>query len=81
MQAIEALLQRRSAKALTAPAPDEDALDLILASAAAAPDHGRLRPWRFIVIQGEGLSRFADLLADHLRRMYPSSCAASAPSG
>jgi nitroreductase len=73
MQTIDALLQRRSAKALTAPAPDEGALDLILASAAAAPDHGRLRPWRFIVIQGEGLARFGDLLADYLRRMHPSS--------
>ncbi len=73
MQAIDALLQRRSAKALTAPAPDEGALDLILASAAAAPDHGRLRPWRFIIIQGDGLARFGDLLADHLRRVHPSS--------
>ena len=52
MQAIDALLQRRSAKALSAPAPDAAALDLILSSAAAAPDHGRLRPWRFVVIQG-----------------------------
>jgi nitroreductase len=73
MQAIEALLQRRSAKALTAPAPDAGALELILASAAAAPDHGRLRPWRFIVIQGNALERFGDLLADHLRRQHPNS--------
>jgi nitroreductase len=73
MQAIDALLQRRSAKALTAPAPDEGALELIFASAAAAPDHGRLRPWRFIVIQGEALGRFGDLLAGHLRRLHPSS--------
>lgn len=73
MQAIEALLDRRSAKALTAPAPDEGALELIFASASAAPDHGRLRPWRFIVIQGTGLERFGDLLADHLRRSYPST--------
>lgn len=73
MQAIDALQQRRSAKALAVPAPDEGALDLILASAAAAPDHGRLRPWRFIVIQGDGLARFGELLAQHLRRMHPSS--------
>jgi len=73
MQAIDALLQRRSAKALTAPAPDESALDLILASAAAAPDHGRLRPWRFIVIQADGLTRFGDLLAEYLRRTHPGS--------
>ena len=73
MQAIDALLQRRSAKALTAPAPDAGALELIFASAAAAPDHGRLRPWRFIVIEGEGLARFAELLVEHLRRNHPSS--------
>ena len=75
MQAIDALLQRRSAKALTAPAPDEAALDLILAGAVAAPDHGRLRPWRFVVIQGNGLDRFGDLLAEHLRRQHPNSSA------
>jgi nitroreductase len=73
MQSIDALLQRRSARALSAPAPDEAALDLILSSAAAAPDHGRLRPWRFVVIQGNALSRFGDLLADHLHRTHPSS--------
>jgi nitroreductase len=73
MQAIDALLERRSAKALTAPAPEGGALELIFASASAAPDHGRLRPWRFIVIQGKALERFGDLLADQLRRSYPSS--------
>jgi nitroreductase len=73
MQAIEALIERHSAKALTAPAPDEGAQGLIFESATAAPDHGRLRPWRFIVIQGNGLARFGDLLAEHLRRSYPSS--------
>jgi len=73
MQALEALLQRRSAKTLTAPAPDVGALELIFASAAAAPDHGRLRPWRFIVIEGDSLGRFGDLLAAHLRRQHPTT--------
>ena len=73
MQSIDALLQRRSAKALTAPAPDVGALELILSAAAAAPDHGRLRPWRFIVIEGDSLGRFGDLLAGHLRRQHPTT--------
>jgi nitroreductase len=73
MQAIDAILQRRSAKALSAPAPDEAALDLILSSAVAAADHGRLRPWRFVVIQGNALERFGNLLADHLRRAHPGA--------
>ena len=73
MQAIDALLTRRSARALREPAPDEGALGLILASAARAPDHGRLRPWRFVVVRGAARTRFGDLLADHLRRAHPAS--------
>jgi nitroreductase len=73
MQAIDLLLDRRSARSLTEPAPDEAALDLILSSAARAPDHGRLRPWRFIVIRGEARVRFGELLAAHLGRTHPNS--------
>jgi nitroreductase len=68
MQAIEALLRRYSARSLTEPAPDEAALALILESATRAPDHGRLRPWRFIVIRAEDRPAFGELLAAHARR-------------
>ena len=71
MQAIEALLTRRSARALTDPAPDEGALGLMFASATRAPDHGRLRPWRFVVVRGAARERFGELLADCLRRSHP----------
>ena len=68
MQAIEALLQRRSARALAEPAPDDAALGLMLQSAVRAPDHGRLRPWRFIVIRDAGRAELGELMADQLRR-------------
>jgi nitroreductase len=68
MQAIDALLSRRSARTLTEPAPDAGALELIFSSAIRAPDHGRLRPWRFVVVRGEARGRFGELLAGHLRR-------------
>jgi nitroreductase len=71
MQAIEALLARRSARALTDPAPDAGALELIFAAAARAPDHGRLRPWRFLIVRGAARERFGALLADQLRRTHP----------
>jgi nitroreductase len=73
MQAIDALLTRRSARTLTTPAPDAAALELIFASAARAPDHGRLRPWRFIVIEGQSRARFGELLAGHLLRSHPGA--------
>lgn len=73
MQAIDALLERRSAKTLTDPAPDESALALLLESASRAPDHGRLRPWRFIIIRGGARERLGELMADQLRRKQPEA--------
>jgi len=75
MQAIDALLNRRSAKTLTDPPPDEAALGLMLECAARAPDHGRLRPWRFIVIRGPARERFGELMVEQLRRAQPAASA------
>lgn len=73
MDAIEALLTRRSARTLVAPAPEPAALALIFQAASSAPDHGRLRPWRFIVIEGAARERLGVLLAEHLRREHPGT--------
>jgi nitroreductase len=75
MHAIDAILRRRSAKILSDPAPDEGALRLLLECASRAPDHGRLRPWRFIVIRGAARERLGDLMADQLRRRLPAASA------
>lgn len=57
MDAIEALLTRRSyvRSLLRAPAPGDEELETILQAAMSAPDHGNLRPWRFVVVRGEGM--------------------------
>ena len=61
--ALDFLLTRRSrpAKTLRAPAPEGDALRTILRAAARTPDHGKLEPWRFVVLEGAALTRLADL--------------------
>jgi nitroreductase len=41
--------------------PNKDELNNILTAAARSPDHGRLQPWRFIVLQKPALERLADL--------------------
>jgi nitroreductase len=64
VELLGALLERRSTAALVEPGPDEAELDLLLQAAATAPDHGRLQPWRFVVIEGEARERFADALED-----------------
>lgn len=57
MKAIEALLTRRSYARgnLAKPAPNTEQLSLILQSAMSVPDHGKLKPWRFIVVSEEGI--------------------------
>jgi nitroreductase len=54
------LAQRRSASALTltAPAPGVGELDVLLRLAARVPDHGKLAPWRFVILDGEAKSTF-----------------------
>ncbi|MGY0711265.1 NAD(P)H nitroreductase [Azospirillum argentinense] len=62
MDALTLLLQRRSCSALQAPAPEGEHLDLILRAALRVPDFQRLRPYEFIVAEGEGLARLGGLL-------------------
>ena len=71
MDALDLLLTRESALKLDAPAPSEADLDKIFQSAVRAPDHGRLRPWRFVVIKDDKLKRLGDLMADAMRRRDP----------
>ena len=54
-EVVTFLAKRRSASAmtLTAPGPDDSQLAEILRIAARVPDHGKLAPWRFIILKGE----------------------------
>ncbi len=61
--ALAFLQSRRSrpAKTLIAPAPSRDELMPLLQAAARTPDHGKLEPWRFIVVERGAMARLADL--------------------
>lgn len=56
------LATRRSGKArdMLAPGPDAGKLQAMIAAAARVPDHGKLNPWRFVVI--ENRAAFAEAL-------------------
>jgi nitroreductase len=75
MGALELLHTRESAKKLQDPPPTEDALKAIFAAAVRAPDHGQLRPWRFIVIRGDARVRFGDVMAESRRLQAPQMSA------
>lgn len=64
--ALAFLRNRRSrpAKTLTTPVPDRDTVMDLLTIASRTPDHGKLEPWRFIVVEGDAMPRLATLAQD-----------------
>ena len=62
MDALTLLTQRKSNKKLTAPAPSQVQLEQMFQAALRAPDHGKLEPYHFVVMQGTGLSKLENLL-------------------
>ena len=62
------LSRRRSSppRILTGPPPSRDEVIELLRIAARVPDHGKLAPWRFVVLEPATLDRLAPLLAEHV---------------
>lgn len=69
--ALDSLLSRASTDALTIPAPKGEELDEILSAVMRAPDHGRLAPWRLVVVKGEARAKLADRVVASMRRLEP----------
>jgi len=69
------LATRRSGKPrdLVAPGPDTDQLARILMIAARTPDHGKLAPWRFVVVGADRRSALAALIIDAYRTERPQA--------
>ena|SRR3984957_2535434 len=72
MELLAAIESRSSAARLGLPAPTPEHLARILDAAAHAPDHGRLRPWRFIVVDAGLRDGFALAAASAKRVRLPS---------
>lgn len=73
MNVLDALITRVSPRMLVDPAPDDAQIEKMIAAAVAAPDHGRLRPWRFILLRGDARQRFGAVLAEALRKREPDA--------
>lgn len=75
MDAIETMMSRNSVppKLLSEPAPDDDVLREILATAVRAPDHGAIQPWRFHIVRGEARARLAEIFVEALLNREPDA--------
>lgn len=64
MDALQALHTRNSVAQLCEPAPTAEQLNNILQAGIRANDHRRLRPWRFLQIEGDARSKLGQLMVD-----------------
>ncbi|WP_417464441.1 nitroreductase [Kordiimonas sp.] len=62
------LMNRRSVKArdMVGPGPDRADMEKILAAALRVPDHGKLFPWRYLVLEGAAREKLGDMIAKAL---------------
>lgn len=60
----DCLAKRRSASILQEPKPSRAAIERILNLAGTVPDHGDLKPYRFVVFEDSARDRFGDALVD-----------------
>lgn len=72
---LSLLATRRSGKPrdLVAPGPDDAQLRQILEIAARTPDHGKLAPWRFVIVPGDKRADLARVITDAYRAERPQA--------
>ena len=68
MNAIEAILSRKSAPRLEEPAPNDHELELIYKSALRAPDHAALKPWKFLHVSGDGRRKLGEAAYEAIKK-------------
>jgi nitroreductase len=75
MELLAGIESRTSALKLAEPSPTREDIERIIAAGTRAPDHGRLRPWRFVVLEGDARKRLGDAMADLLLAKMPGATA------
>lgn len=69
------LSSRRSGKPrdMVSPGPTPEQMQTILAAATRVPDHGKLAPWRFVIVEADQRTALATLMTDAYRREKPDA--------
>ena len=66
MSPIDALLSRVSVPRVVEPGVSAKELDIILRAGLRACDHGRLKPYRFVLLEGEARERLGEAMSHYL---------------
>ncbi len=72
MEALQAIFSRQSVGKLKPDPVPQTLIEKVLAAAAQAPNHYRVRPWRFIVLTGAAREQLGEVFAEGLRQRQPN---------
>src|SRR6476620_5828510 len=72
---LSLLKPRRSGRPreMVGPGPSDDELRQILEIALRVPDHGKLAPWRFVIVRKDQREQFAQLVRSALQEEVPGA--------
>jgi nitroreductase len=77
MNIFTAIDTRSSSIKLVEPGPSREHLERIMLAGTRAPDHGKLAPWRFVVLEGAARAVLGNAMAETLRATRSESTEAS----
>ena len=73
MEVLQAIHHRKSVGKVKPDPLPRDVIERLLDAAVQAPNHHKVRPWRFIVISGTARNRLGDIMAESLRQRKPET--------
>lgn len=76
MDVFEAIHSRRSQGKVKADPLPREMIEKLLEAAVQAPNHYKVRPWRFVVLTGEGLHKLGEVMAASQQERHPEFAAA-----
>ncbi len=71
MSVIEAIYDRQSVGKMKPDSVPRADIEKLLGAAVQAPNHYKVRPWRFIVLTGDGRAKLGNVMAQVLERRFP----------
>jgi nitroreductase len=77
MDTIEAIYTRQSISEVRPDPVPRELIEKLLSAAVQAPNHYKVRPWRFTVVSGAGLDRMGDVMAQSFAEKFPQAPASA----
>jgi len=77
MEVLEAIFTRQSISEVKPDSVPRELIVKLLSAAVQAPNHYKVRPWRFVVLTGAGRERLGDVIAQSFAERFPEAPAAA----